>query len=134
MGILNDFDQSSYWFEGAEYDLQTARAMLQTRRLLYVGFMCHQTIEKALKGIYVVRKPEEELPYIHKLMRLANLSGISGEMSDEQLSLLDLLSPLNIEARYPLHKSKLMASLTIERCETMIKETEELYQWIRKRC
>lgn len=80
---MSDFTKVEYWFESAEYDLQTARAMLETRRLLYVGFMCHQTIEKALKGIFVTRKPEEELPYIHKLVRLANLSGISGEMSEE---------------------------------------------------
>ena len=46
---MSDFDKSEYWFESAKYDLQTARAMLETRRLLYVGFMCHQTIEKALK-------------------------------------------------------------------------------------
>ena len=44
---MSDFDKSEYWFDGAEYDLQTARAML---------------------------------PYIHKLKRLANLSGISDEM------------------------------------------------------
>lgn len=111
---------------------QTARTMLDTRRLLYAGFMCHQVVEKALKGIFVLRNPEEYLPYIHKLMRLANLSGISKEMSEEQLSLLELLSPLNIEARYPVHKSTLMASLIVERCETMIQETEALYQWIRK--
>lgn len=131
---MSEFDQSGYWFESAEYDLQTARAMLDTRRLLYVGFMCHQTVEKALKGIFVLRKPEEDLPYIHKLMRLANLSGISEEMSEEQLSLLDLLSPLNIEARYPLHKSKLIVSLTVERCEKMLQETEALYQWIKSKC
>lgn len=79
---MNDFNKTEYWFDSAEYDLQTAHAMLETQRLLYVGFMCHQTIEKALKGIYVSRKPEEELPYIHKLVRLANLSEISEEMSD----------------------------------------------------
>jgi len=134
VSTLSDFERAEYWFESAEYDLQTACAMLETRRLLYVGFMCHQAVEKALKGIFVARKPEEDLPYIHKLMRLANLSGISEEMSEKQLSLLDLLSPLNTEARYPLHKSKLLASLTAERCEKMIRETEELYQWIRKKC
>lgn len=123
-----------YWLESAEYDLQTARAMLETRRLLYVGFMCHQTIEKALKAVFVSRKPEEELPYIHKLMRLANLSDISGEMTEEQLSLLDMLSPLNIEARYPLHRAKLLESLTPARCETLIQETEALFSWIRKKC
>lgn len=131
---MGDFSKSNYWFESAEYDLQTARAMLETRRLLYVGFMCHQTIENALKGALVTRKPEEELPYIHKLVRLANLSGISKEMSEEQLALLDTLSPLNIEARYPLHKSKLMESLTVERCTNMIAETEALFLWIRKKC
>ena len=35
---MSDFDKSEYWFESAKYDLQTARAMLETRRLLYVGF------------------------------------------------------------------------------------------------
>ncbi len=131
---MSDFEKTEYWFDCAEYDLQTARAMLETRRLLYVGLMCHQTVEKALKGIFVARKPEEELPYIHKLVRLANLSGISGEMSEEQLSLLDMLGPLNIEARYPLHKARLLESLTVERCEIMIQETEALFLWIRKKC
>lgn len=131
---MSDFNKSAYWFDGAEYDLQTAHAMLETQRMLYVGFMCHQVIEKALKGCFVTRKPDEELPYIHKLMRLANLCGLSAEMSERQLDLLDTLSPLNIEARYPLQKERLLASLTVPRCEQMIKETEELYQWIRKKC
>ena len=131
---MSDFDKTAYWFDSAEYDLQTARAMLETRRLLYVGFMCHQTIEKALKGVFVARKPEEDLPYIHKLMRLANLSGISAEMDEGQLALLDMLSPLNIEARYPLHKSMLLGSLTVERCAAMIKETEALLKWIKETC
>ena len=131
---MSDFDKTAYWFDSAEYDLQTARAMLETRRLLYVGFMCHQTIEKALKGVFVARKPEEDLPYIHKLMRLANLSGISAEMDEGQLALLDMLSPLNIEARYPLHKSKLLGYLTVERCAAMIKETEALLKWIKETC
>lgn len=131
---MDDFNKADYWLDGAEYDLQTARAMLETRRLLYVGFMCHQTVEKALKGVFVSRNPEEELPYIHRLRRLANLSGISEEMDEEQLSFLDVLSPLNVEARYPLQKSRLLESLTIERCEKMIQETEALYLWLKKKC
>lgn len=131
---MSDFAKAEYWFESAEYDLQTARAMLETKRFLYVGFMCHQTIEKALKGFFVSQKPEEELPYLHKLMRLANLAGISEKMDDAQLSLLDTLSPLNVEARYPLHKERLLASLTPERCREMIQETEALAIWIKQQC
>ncbi|MDO4812824.1 MAG: HEPN domain-containing protein, partial [Eubacteriales bacterium] len=108
---MSDYAKIGYWLESAEYDLQTARAMLKTKRLLYVGFMCHQVIEKSLKGIYVSRNPDAELPYIHKLLRLANLSGVYDEMSGAQKELLDTLSPLNIEARYPIHKELLLQSL-----------------------
>ena len=80
---MDAYKQREYWFESAEYDLQTAKAMLETKRFLYVGFMCHQTVEKALKGIFVSRFPDEELPYIHKLVRLPNLCGITSEMSGE---------------------------------------------------
>ena len=131
---MSDYAKIGYWLESAEYDLQTARAMLETKRLLYVGFMCHQVIEKSLKGIYVSRNPDAELPYIHKLLRLANLSGVYDEMSDAQKELLDTLSPLNIEARYPMHKELLLQSLTVGRCETMIQETEALYVWLKTKC
>lgn len=131
---MDEYAKAEYWLESAEYDLQTARAMLETKRYLYVGFMCHQTVEKALKAVLVAKKPDEELPYIHKLMRLANLSSVSEEMSEEQLRLLDVLSPLNIEARYPLHKSMLLQSLTTERCKELISETEALYQWLKTKC
>jgi len=35
-----------YWINISNYDVGTAEAMLQTKRYLYVGFMCHQVIEK----------------------------------------------------------------------------------------
>jgi hypothetical protein len=39
--------------------------MLEARRFLYVGFMCHQTIEKVLKGFYVYTKKSNP-PYTPK--------------------------------------------------------------------
>lgn len=42
-----------YWADVAQYDMDTAKAMNQTKRHLYVGFMCHQVIEKALKAYHV---------------------------------------------------------------------------------
>lgn len=41
-------DKVKYWLELADYDYETALAMLESKRYLYVGFMCHQTIEKSL--------------------------------------------------------------------------------------
>ena len=43
-------DKVTYWIEMSDYDLETADAMLVTGRYLYVGFMCHQIIEKILKA------------------------------------------------------------------------------------
>jgi hypothetical protein len=48
-------DRVDYWLRLADYDLATARALLTTRRYLYVGFMCHQVIEKTLKAAVVDR-------------------------------------------------------------------------------
>ena len=45
-------DNVKYWVEMSDYDFDTANAMLETKRYLYVGFMCHQTIEKILKAYW----------------------------------------------------------------------------------
>jgi len=39
-------DKVKYWIDLSDYDLDTALAMLESRRYLYVGFMCHQTIDQ----------------------------------------------------------------------------------------
>ena len=124
-------EKIEYWIEMAEYDLETARVMLKGKRFLYVGFMCHQVIEKILKGFYVFEKKDNP-PYTHNLSYLVDQSGISDKMTEEQKDLIDLLEPLNVEARYPTHKERLMRSLNDERCKEIIQKTEGLYQWIKQ--
>ena len=63
-----------YWLDMANYDLVSAKAMLETRRFLYVGFMCHQVAEKCLKAYYCHRRKTEP-PYTHNLLVLAEQSG-----------------------------------------------------------
>jgi len=41
---VSDFGNTTYWFDSADYDLQTARAMLEAKSYLYVGFMCQQIL------------------------------------------------------------------------------------------
>ena len=43
-------DKVTYWTDLSDYDFDTAEAMLVSGRYLYVGFMCHQSIEKILKA------------------------------------------------------------------------------------
>ncbi len=122
--------KSEYWIEIAEYDLETAKAMLQTKRYLYVGFMCHQSIEKALKA--VISKDETVAPpKMHDLIKLAKLSDIYSAMSDEYKDFLEVLLPLNIEARYPSHKGDIANSLYNIKCKSFISGTEDLLCWIK---
>lgn len=125
-------DKTTYWVEMAEYDLDTAIAMLNTKRYLYVGFMCHQVIEKMLKAYW--SKIFEEPPLkIHSLSRLAEKTVLEEEMTEEQLELIDTLEPLNIEARYPSYKERLMKSLNEEKCEEILKQTKDLQVWIKSK-
>lgn len=120
----------SYWVELALYDLETASAMLESKRYLYVGFMAHQTIEKILKA-YFVKTIKNTPPFTHNLSSLAKQSTISTSFSEEQLNLIDILEPLNIEARYPTHKEQLLKSLDSERSQDILNRTQELFEWIK---
>ena len=125
-------DKVTYWIEMSDYDFDTAKAMLETKRYLYVAFMCHQTIEKILKA-YWSNVLEEPPLKIHSLSRLAEKSGLDKDMSEEQMDFIDELEPLNIEARYPSYKERLMKSLTSDRCKELIEQTDKLRTWIKSK-
>lgn len=125
-------ERQNYWLELAEYDLETAKVMLTGERYLYVGFMCHQVVEKALKGYYTSIFSDNP-PYVHNLTLIAKKSEIYMLLTEEQKDTIDLLEPLNIEARYPTVKDKLLKSLTKEKCKRIIGETEALFKWIKAR-
>jgi len=122
-------DKVTYWMELSDYDMKTAEAMLKSERYLYVGFMAHQAIEKILTAYYVNIKGETA-PFSHSLSFLAKQSDIYKEFSEEQKEFVDLLEPMNIEARYPTHKGQLLKSLTGKRCSEILKNIEELQKWI----
>ena len=95
-----------YWIELSDYDLETADAVHQTKRYLYVGFMCHQTIEKIFKAVYSKLK-EDTPPFVHKLVYLARQGDFYEHFSDQQKEFIDQLEPLNIKTRYPDYKKEL---------------------------
>lgn len=129
---ISDFDKIEYWLDLAIYDLDTANAMLKSKRYLYVGFMCNQVIEKTLKAYYVKIKSKQP-PYTHKLIKLAEETNLYKEMTEEQKDFLDLISPLNIEARYPTQKKEIIEVLTQSKCKEIIDKTEEMMLWIKNK-
>ena len=125
-------DRVEYWVDIADYDFDTAKALMESKRYLYVAFMCHQVIEKMLKAYW--SKVLEEPPLkIHTLSKLAEKTGLLEQMSEDQLKFIDSMEPLNIESRYPDYKMSIQRRLTPGVCQHIMTETDKMKQWIKKK-
>lgn len=127
-----DMDKVTYWVELSDYDIDTADAMFRTGRWLYVGFMCHQALEKIFKA-YWVSKKEETAPFSHNLINIAQGCGLGQLYDDTQKLFISEIMPLNIEARYPSYKKSISESLSEGRCRSMLDKTKELQRWVKER-
>ena len=97
------------WLERVTYDLDTAKAMLETGRLVYVIFMCQQ---------------------FHNLRRLAELSVGIHELNSESLIKLDFLSSYYINACYKEDLQQLSRGITETTAQDFIHFTEDLVKWL----
>ena len=125
-------EQVKYWIELADYDLDTARVMLNTGRYLYVGFMCHQVVEKMLKAYYAATTGEIP-PFTHNIELLARKSGLDCDFSQDQLDFVRQLEPLNVQSRYPTDRELLIQSLTETKCRRIFDQTTEIHKWINQK-
>ena len=122
---------TQYWIDLAEYDLETARAMLEKSRYLYVGFMCHQSIEKLLKAFWQFTYKNLP-PKTHNLAYLVQKIGLS-DLPSEYIDFIDELDPLNIECRYPEYKDEIYKKMNCEYSQAILTKTQELFAWLKKR-
>lgn len=106
--------------------------MLDSKRFIYVGFMCHQAIEKILKGIYS-QKYDETPPRTHNLARLLELNELEDELSPEMRETLKELNPLNVVTRYPEENLEIMNDFTKNYSEDLLQKTRRLFKWLEKR-
>lgn len=94
IGRMEKKDKIDYWFDIALYDLQTAEAMLNSNRYLYVVFMCQQAIEKLIKAVFI-DKLDKEPPRSHNISFIFLKLGIPAE--ETQLDFFDNLTSFYIE-------------------------------------
>lgn len=55
-------EKIAYWLDLADYDIGTAEGLFSVKRWLYVGFMCHQVIEKTLKAYWCKTQDDNPPP------------------------------------------------------------------------
>jgi HEPN domain-containing protein len=90
--------ETTVWVEDAEYDLQSAEVMLNSRRYFFVVFMCHLTIEKLLKAVIVERQGIVP-PKTHNLVGLVAQAGLT--IPAERRPLINELDNMSVVTRYP---------------------------------
>ena len=118
----------TYWRDSAQRDVKAARDLIRSKHYHWALFVYHLAIEKLLKGLLV--KSDKEIPAIHKLVRLAELSGlkITGEDRDNLLVITDF----NLEARYDDYKENFYHKATKEFTQKWSDICERMYLWIDK--
>lgn len=118
------------WISLAKYDLETAEAMLNAGRYLYVAFMCQQAIEKILKACYV-KEFNDTPPYTHNLLRLAKELSFFSKIGSDKLEHVEVLNAYYIESRYTEDLGELVAVLTEEKAREILDSTKGLFEWLK---
>lgn len=133
---MDSKEKYDYWEDIAQYDLDTAEAMLLSGRYLYVVFMCQQAIEKLIKGLYVLHKGEEP-PKIHNIWnifdRVFDIDKFEEDektIVEEYFSFFDELLAYYISERYPSYKEKLSQSITKDKAKEVLLKTREVFIWL----
>lgn len=124
------FKPTEEWFKQAEYDLETASAMFEAGRYIYAVFMCHLSVEKALKGLYA-KKFKKDPPKIYDLLYLVKKIELS--IPDSFLDFLKVLNEVSVPARYPDELEKLLKQYKKENTENLVIRTKELLICLREK-
>lgn len=117
------------WLKQAGYDMETADLMFSGGRYFYAVFMCHLSIEKALKGLY--HKTLDEIPpKTHNLIYL--LDKIGKQPADSLLKFITRLNTASVTTRYPDDLAKIQADFTADVTKVMINQSKDVLEWIKK--
>ena len=121
--------KSQEWLKQADYDMDTAEFMFNGGRFFYTVFMCHLSIEKAMKGLYQERLKEIP-PRTHNLVYLLNKIGVKPTEAIGRFVIK--LNEANVVTRYPEDIDKLQKDYTQVVVEDMLIRSKEILGWIKK--
>lgn len=119
-------EETKQWFEQSEADLKTANVCYEGKRYYAVVFFCQQTVEKALKALFLEQKKTSP-GTTHSLLFLATETNVPKKF----YVFLRRLTPQFVNTRYPDAAFDAPVHLYDQvLAEEFLKETEELFRWI----
>ena len=117
------------WLIQSDYDMETAEYMHNGGRHIYAVFMCHLSIEKALKGLYY-EKLRLIPPKSHNLIYLFNEIGIKPPV--EHGKFIVKLNEASIPTRYPENLQKLQKLYNEAAVKDILIDGKEVVKWIKR--
>jgi len=119
--------EAQAWWNLAESDLESARANIASERFYVAAFLCQQSVEKALKALWMVRK-RELAPKTHSLIELGG--ALSALASHE--TALRRLNPQYVVTRYPdAANGSPPENYNRELASVLLQDAEEVMAWCR---
>lgn len=117
------------WLQSMQYDLKTASTLLKDKKYIYVIFMCHLAIEKALKA--VLSEMFKGLPpYTHNLNRLVELGNI--KLPPKHQDFINKINLQSVPTRYPEDFKKLSKEFNKKIAEDYLKQTRGVIKWLKQ--
>jgi len=116
------------WFFQSDYDLETANHMMKSGRNVYCIFMCHLSLEKALKGLFV-KHLNQFPPKIHNLMYFVRELALTPE--EKHLDFLIWMTTQGITTRYADDLRGMIQLYPKERTSDIYQQTKTIQQWIK---
>ena len=126
---MNREEIANKWLEQVDEDILAAEALYHSGRWLYVGFLCHQAIEKTIKAYWFATRADEPI-YLHNHFRLLEGCELKDQLTDKQRRFIEIMSPMYIAGRYPEYKSQVARMLTESGSGFIIEETKGMIRWI----
>ena len=117
------------WLKQADYDIKTAEIKFDNKRYFYAVFMCHLSIEKVLKGIYLDRLKEIP-PKTHNLVYL--VEKIKLLLPENLYDSVFALNRVSVPTRYPDDIQRMLKDYNEERTKKVIESGKEVLQWLKK--
>jgi HEPN domain-containing protein len=117
------------WIKQADYDLGTAKAMLDAGRYIYSIFMIHLSIEKALKAIFAKKKNENPIR-THNLNYLVEI--IDLDLPEEYKEFIEDLNNKSVPTRYPESLQNILKYYKKKETTEMYTNAQKLIKWLKK--
>jgi HEPN domain-containing protein len=116
------------WLRQAQYDMETADYLFEGERYFYAVFMCHLSIEKALKGLYIKRFNKTP-PKTHNLIYLIEFINI--DIPGNHYDVIFTLNRISVPARYPDNLQTILKEFNKSKTIEVIEQSKEVLKWLK---